>query len=85
MASQVVHLAFAGMALTLGNAASYWALTDVGGLDPMVSLAITSLVSLGAGFVTLGRLTFGNQDGDLAWDVRGIQFFLVRLLGLSIN
>jgi putative flippase GtrA len=85
MALQLGRYAFAGLMLTLGNAASYWTLTDVGEVDPMASLALTSLVFLVAGYVTHARFTFRNQDDGRHWSVRGTRFLLVRLLGLGIN
>ena len=84
-ALQVGRYAVAGLALTLGNAASYWALTDLGHFDPMVSLVLTSLVFLVVGYVTHARFTFRNEDESRHWSVRGMRFALVRLLGLGIN
>ena len=40
---QLIRYAIAGGAITLAVAASYWALAQFGGVDPMVSLAIVSL------------------------------------------
>lgn len=85
MGLQVGRYAFAGLALTLGNAASYWALTDLGGVDPMVSLPLTSLMFLVAGYFTHARFTFRSQDDGSHWCVRAARFLLVRVLGLAIN
>ena len=85
MALQAGRYATAGLALTLGNAGSYWALTDLGSIDPMVSLALTSLVFLVVGYVTHARFTFRSQDDGRHWSVRGARFLVVRLLGLGIN
>lgn len=82
---QLVRYAVAGLALTLGNAASYWALTDLGGLDPMLSLALTSLVFLVVGYITHARFSFRSASNGLHWSVRGTRFLLVRLLGLALN
>ena len=85
LALQLSRYAFAGLALTLGNAGSYWALTDLGGVDPMVSLALTSLIFLVVGYITHARFTFRTGSDGRHWSVRGARFILVRLLGLGIN
>lgn len=85
MARQLGRYAVAGLSLTLSNAASYWALTDIGGVDPMLSLALTSLVFLVIGYITHARFTFRTEDDNRHWTVRGARFLLVRLLGLGIN
>ncbi|WP_375402724.1 GtrA family protein [uncultured Sphingomonas sp.] len=85
IASQLGRYAVAGLALTLGNAASYWALTDLGGVAPMASLALTSSVFLVVGYVTHARFTFRSGNDDDHWSVRAVRFLLVRLLGLGLN
>jgi putative flippase GtrA len=82
---QFGRYAVSGLVLTLGNATSYWALTDLGGLDPMISLALTSLVFLVVGYVTHARFTFRSKGDSLHWNVRAIRFLLVRLMGLGVN
>lgn len=82
---QLGRYAIAGLALTLGNAGLYWALTDLGGVHAMVSLALSSLLFLVIGYVTHARYTFKVESGDRHWGVGGARFVLVRLIGLGVN
>jgi putative flippase GtrA len=82
---QLGRYAFAGLALTAGNAAGYWALTDLGGVHPMISLTVTSVIFLVVGYVTHARYTFRNASTNRHWGNSGLRFVLVRLVGLSIN
>ena len=88
---QLLRYGIAGLVLTLGNAASYWALTDLGGWDPMISLAFTSAVFLMIGFNTHARFSFkspndGGGNGSRGHlGVQSPRFVLVRVLGLCLN
>lgn len=82
---QLGRYAVAGLALTLGNAAFYWALTDLGGVHAMVSLALSSLVFLVIGYVAHARFTFRVESSGGQSSAGGARFVLVRLIGLGIN
>ena len=57
---QLVRYALAGLAITLAVAASYWAITDLLHVDPMISFTIVFLVFSVISYVTHDE---GRPDG----------------------
>ena len=62
---QLVRYALAGFAITLAVAGSYWAITDLAGVGPMISFTIVFLVFSVISYVTHGEYSFkdhGTRD-----------------------
>ena len=62
---QLVRYGLAGLAITLAVAGSYWAITDLLGIGPMISFTIVFLVFSAISYVTHGEYSFkdhGTRD-----------------------
>ena len=82
---QLVRYALAGFAITLAVAGSYWAITDLLHVDPMISFTIVFLVFSAISYVTHGEYSFkGHGDRD-RHHIRMSRFLAVNVLGFLIN
>lgn len=82
---QLVRYALAGFAITLAVAGSYWAITDLLGVGPMISFTIVFLVFSVISYVTHGEYSFkGHGTRDLH-HVRMSRFLAVNVLGYLVN
>ena len=82
---QLVRYALAGFAITLLVAGSYWAITDLLHVDPMVSFTLVFLVFSVISYVTHGEYSFrGHGDRD-RHHIRLSRFLAVNILGFLIN
>jgi putative flippase GtrA len=82
---QALRYAVAGLVITLLFSASYWAITEYLGLDPMISLTITFLFFTVVSFVTHGSYSFEGHGSRDRGHVRLARFLAVNLLGFAVN
>lgn len=85
MLLQLFRYAFAGMAITLLVAASYWAITEYLHIDPMISFTIVFLVFSAISYFTHGAFSFKGHGERDRHHVRMFRFVLVNLIGFAVN
>jgi len=85
VAVQMLRYAVAGGTITLAVAASYWAIAEYLGVDPMVSLAIVFLFFSGVSYLVHGAFTFKNHGARDRHHVRGTRFLAINILGFVVN
>ena len=85
VALQMLRYALAGGLITLAVAASYWAIAEFLGVDPMVSLTIVFLVFSGISYLVHGVFTFKGHGGRDRHHVRGTRFIAINILGFLVN
>jgi putative flippase GtrA len=82
---QLVRYALAGLAITLAVAGSYWAITDLLGVGPMLSFTIVFIVFSGISYVTHGEFSFRGHGERDRHHVRMGRFFAINVLGFVVN
>lgn len=82
---QLARYAFAGFAITVAVAGSYWALTEYSGLDPMVSFTIVFLFFSAVSYFTHGSFSFRGHGERDRQHVRMGWFLAVNILGFLVN
>jgi putative flippase GtrA len=82
---QLVRYALAGLAITLAVAGSYWAITDLLGVGPMLSFTIVFIVFSGISYVTHGEYSFKGHGERDRHHVRMGRFFAINVLGFLVN
>lgn len=82
---QMSRYAVAGLAITLALAASYWALAEFGGLDPMLSFAFVFLLFSGVSYVTHGAFSFKGHGSRDRHHIRASRYVAVALFGFGLN
>lgn len=82
---QLIRYAFAGFAITIAVAASYWALTEFTGIDPMVSFTIVFLFFSAVSYFTHGAFSFRGHGARDQQHVRMGRFLAVNILGFLVN
>lgn len=82
---QLVRYGLAGLAITLAAAGSYWAITDLLHVDPMVSYGIVFLVFSGVSYFTHGEFSFKDHGERDRHHIRMGRFFAINLLGFLVN
>ena len=85
VAAQMLRYAVAGGLITLAVAASYWAIAEFLGVDPMVSLAIVFVVFSGISYLVHGAFTFKDHGDRDRHHVRGTRFLAINILGFVVN
>jgi putative flippase GtrA len=85
MLVQLIRYALAGFAITFGVAASYWAITDLLHVDPMVSFTIVFIVFSGISYVTHGEYSFRGHGERDRHHIRMGRFFAINILGFLVN
>ena len=85
VAVQMLRYAFAGGAITIAVAASYWAIAEFGGVDPMVSLAIVFLFFSGVSYAVHGAYSFKGHGERDRHHVRGARFLAINIFGFLLN
>ena len=85
VAVQMLRYAVAGGLITLGVAACYWAMAELLGVDPMLSLTIVFLFFSGLSYLVHGAFTFRDHGERDNHHVRGARFLVINLLGFAIN
>lgn len=82
---QLVRYAIAGGLITVAVAASYWALAEFGGVDPMISLAIVFTFFSIVSYLIHGAFSFRGHGARDNHHVRGARFLAVNLIGFALN
>ena len=82
---QLVRYALAGFAITLLVAGSYWAITDLLHVDPMISFTLVFLVFSVISYVTHGEYSFRGHGERDRHHIRLGRFLAVNILGFLIN
>jgi putative flippase GtrA len=82
---QLVRYGLAGLAITLAAAGSYWAITDLLHIDPMVSYGIVFLVFSGISYVTHGEYSFRDHGERDQHHIRMGRFLAINVLGFLVN
>src|SRR4051794_9932721 len=82
---QMSRYAIAGLIITLALSASYWALTDLAGLDPMLSFTAAFLVFWVVSYVTHGAFSFKGHGSRDRQHVRATRYLVVTMLGFALN
>lgn len=85
LAMQVARYALAGLGITLAFSGSYWAVTELGGVDPNMSLAIVFIVFTAISYFAHGAFSFRNHGGRDRMPVRATRFLVVNLIGFGLN
>ena len=83
--AQLLRYGVAGGLITLAVAASYWALAEFGGFDPMIALTIVFLLFSGVSYVTHGAFSFRGHEASDPHHVRATRFLGVNVLGFLLN
>ena len=82
---QLIRSGLAGLAITLAAAGSYWAITDLLHIDPMVSYGIVFLVFSGISYITHGEYSFRGHGERDRHHIRMGRFFAINVLGFLVN
>lgn len=82
---QLVRYALAGFAITLAVAGSYWAITDLAHVGPMISFTIVFLVFSVISYVTHGEYSFKGHGTRDQHHIRMSRFLAVNVLGYLVN
>ena len=82
---QLIRYGFAGLVITLAVAASYWAITDLLHIDPMISFTIVFIVFSVISYVTHGEFSFKGHGAQGQHHIRMGRFFAVNVLGYLVN
>ena len=85
VAVQMVRYAVAGGLITIAAAASYWAIAEYLGVDPMVSLTIVFVAFSGISYLVHGAFTFKDHGARDRQHVRGSRFLAINVLGFAVN
>ncbi len=85
MLMQLIRYALAGFAITLAVAGSYWAITDLLHVDPMISFTIVFIVFSGISYVTHGEYSFKGHGTRDQHHIRMGRFFAINVLGFLVN
>lgn len=82
---QAARYGFAGFVITVLFSISYWAVTDLLGVDPMVSLTIVFLVFSGISYFAHGAFSFRGHGSRDQQHIRATRFLLVNIIGFLLN
>lgn len=85
IALQAARYAFAGLVITILFSASYWLVTEFGGLDPNLSLTLVFLVFTAVSYFAHGRFSFRGHGARDRQHLRATRFLAVNLLGFALN
>ena len=82
---QLARYAVAGLAITLAAAGSYWAITDLLHVDPMMSYTIVFLFFSIISYITHGEFSFRDHGERDRHHIRMGRFLAINVLGFLIN
>ena len=85
IAAQAIRYAFAGLVITVSFSAAYWAVTELLGIDPMVSLTIVFLVFTAVSYFTHGAFSFRGHGARDRQHIRASRFLIVNIIGFMLN
>ena len=82
---QAVRYAFLGLVITILFSASYWAVTEVAGVDPALSLTLVFLAFTAVSYAAHGAFSFHGHGQRDRQGVRASRFLVVNLIGFALN
>ncbi|HEY0628130.1 MAG TPA: GtrA family protein [Sphingomicrobium sp.] len=82
---QLVRYAVAGLVITLAVAASYWLITELLRIDPMISFTIVFVVFSIISYVTHGEFSFRGHGTRDRHHIRMGRFLAVNIVGYVVN
>src|SRR5215217_3716448 len=82
---QLARYGFAGLLITLGVAGSYWAVTDLLHVGPMLSYTIVFIIFSGISYVTHGEYSFKGHGERDRHHIRMGRFLAINVLGFLVN
>jgi len=82
---QAARYGIAGFLITVLFSACYWAVTELLGIDPMVSLAVVFTVFSGISYFAHGAFSFRGYGSRDQQHIRAGRFFLVNIAGFLLN
>jgi putative flippase GtrA len=82
---QIIRFGLTGGFLTLLVAGAYWAIAELLGVDPMVSMTLSFLCVTGIGYLLHSRFSFKGHGGRDKEAARTARFFVVNILGFLSN
>lgn len=82
---QAARYGFAGFVITVLFSACYWLVTELAGLDPMISLAVVFLIFSGISYFTHGAFSFRGHGGRDQQHVRAGRFLIINIVGFLLN
>ncbi len=85
VALQALRYAIAGAIITVLVAASYWAVADLLGVDPMLSLTLVFVFFTGVSYVTHGAYSFRGHGARDRQHVRATRFLVTNVIGFATN
>jgi putative flippase GtrA len=85
MLVQLMRYGFAGLAITILVAASYWAIAEFLDVDPMISFTLVFLFFSGVSYFTHGAFSFKGHGERDRHHVRMGRFLAVNILGFVVN
>ncbi|WP_265569687.1 GtrA family protein [Sphingomicrobium nitratireducens] len=85
VAGQVVRYAIAGLAITVSFAFVYWLVTELTGIDPMISLTIVFIAFSFLSYAVHGRFSFRGHGSRDRPHVRTARFFVTNITGFLVN
>lgn len=83
--AQAARYGLAGFIITVLFSASYWAVAELGGIDPMVSLGLVFVVFSAISYFAHGAFSFRGYGERDRPHVRATRFFAVNLVGFALN
>lgn len=85
VALQAARYGFAGIVITILFSAAYWAVADLLGVDPMLSLTIVFIVFTALSYFAHGAFSFKGHGGRDRPHVRATRFLAVNITGFALN
>ncbi len=82
---QIVRFGLTGGVLTVLVAAAYWAVAELLGVEPLLSMTIVYLSFTGVGYLLHSRLSFKGHGARDNAAVRTTRFFIVNTMGFASN
>ena len=82
---QILRYGFAGGIITLAVAATYWGMTDLLHVDPMISYLIAFIFFTGVSYLVHGAFTFKGHGARDNHHVRGTRFLAINVFGFLAN
>jgi putative flippase GtrA len=83
--AQAVRFGLTGGLLTVLVASGYWAVAELGGVEPMVSMTLNYLLFTALGYVLHSRFSFRGHGGRDKAGLRTARFFIVNTSGFLAN
>jgi putative flippase GtrA len=85
VAVQILRYGFAGGIITLAVAGTYWGLTDIAHVDPMISYLAAFIFFTGVSYLVHGAFTFKDHGARDNHHIRGSRFLAINILGFALN